>query len=166
MLSRVFPFRSSGRRQSRPRLHPPTLAPAGSLLGTVPDRRSTYESRTPCLPFPHAPPPRRKSPLLPQGRAEVYSAQAHGAADYGHLLRVQGTWGWRSLRIRGACLASPARFDGHQLWLREEKDSGGFAQVRVRGQLCFGQLGRGAKARRPAAPGMCCVLPLSPLFVP
>lgn len=123
MLSRVFPLCSSGRRQNRPRLHPPALAPAGSPLRTVPDRRSTYESHTPCLPFPHAPPPRRKSPLLPPGRAEVCSAQAHGAADYGHLLRVQGTWGWRSPRIRGACLASPARFDGHQLRLREEQDS-------------------------------------------
>lgn len=124
MLSSVFLLRNSGRRQSRPRLHPPALAPAGSPLQTVPDRQSTYESHTPCLLFPQAPPPRRKSPLLPPGRAEVYSAQAHGAADYGHLLRVQGTWGWRSPRIRGAYLASPARFDGHQLWLREEPDLG------------------------------------------
>lgn len=166
MLARVSRLRSSGRRQSRPGLHPPAPAPAGSPLRTVPDRRSTYESRTPCLPLTHAPPPRRKSPLLPQGRAEVHSAQAHGAADYGHLLCVQGTWGWRSPRFHGACLASPTRFDGHQLWLREEQDSGGFDQIRVRGQQCFGQLGHGAKARRPAVPRLCCVLPLSPLFPP
>ncbi|XP_041523682.1 uncharacterized protein C6orf163 homolog [Microtus oregoni] len=40
-------------------------------------------------PPPHAPPPRRKSLVLPQGRAEVFSAQAHGAVDYGHFLGVQ-----------------------------------------------------------------------------
>ncbi|MEJ1288291.1 hypothetical protein NN561_019322 [Cricetulus griseus] len=95
-------------------------------------------------PPPHAPPPRRKSPLLPQGRAEVFSAQAQAAVDYGHFLGVQGTWGWRLPVLRGVSLASTARrrLDGHWLWLREEQNSGGFAQVRVRGRLCFGQVGR------------------------
>ncbi|KAH0521707.1 Origin recognition complex subunit 3 [Microtus ochrogaster] len=40
-------------------------------------------------PPPHAPPPRRKSLVLPQRRAEVFSAQAYGAVDYGHFLGVQ-----------------------------------------------------------------------------
>lgn len=149
MLSRVVPLRCSGRKQSRPRLHPAALAPAGSPLATVPDRRSTYERRTPCRPE-----ARLRTPRLRAGSRHCFRRGARKCSVRRHtepwimatssVSKVRGGGACRCLRAASLASTARRRFDGRWLRLREDQNSGGFAQVRVRGHLCFGQLGRGA----------------------
>lgn len=143
--ARAFRLRSSGRRQSRPRRHPARPAPAGSPLATVPDRRSTYERRTPCRPDArlHTPRLRAGSRLRFRKGARKCSVRRHTEPWSMATSSVSKVRGGGAGHVS---LASTARrrCDGRWLWLRGEQNPGGFAQVRVRGHLCFGHLGRGA----------------------
>lgn len=129
VLSRVVPLRCSGRRQSRPRLHPAAPAPVGSPLATVPDRRSTYERRTPCRPEArlHTPRLRAGSRLCFRRGARKCSVRRHTEPWIMATSSVSKVRGGGACRcLRGASLASTARrrFDGRWLRLWEEQNSG------------------------------------------